>query len=1049
MVKRRFRFYAGIILFAAGCAGPQYHPLQGPPKHPVTIRSVNFEREIGDNDWKALVDATADRSGNILVLDASTHQLIICDPLGRQLQKIGESGFWKKTFPKPSGIASDAEGRIFIADAKDDSIKIFDRTGSFSMKFGQKGTAPGSFKRPAGIDIDAGGNIYVVDQGNNRIQKFDARGSFVGQIVSGPKIIEKIDIAGAGCPVKYIAWPRFKQLRDIAVGPFGMFYVIDEGVCVVHAYSLEGSYLFSFGGRGRRAGSFEKPSGITVGGMGIVCVADEKRNTVQLFDPEGRFIMSLGAKGKGAGQFEQPQGLGATPDGKLLVADRGNRRVQVFSYAVPVRQAAPVPTLDKPVRIAIFDFKNNNPAAQSRGYGEAISEMYITALAKRPNFEVIERKQLRKVLDEIYLDQSGVVEAETAKKLGKVLGIDVALAGGVAALAGSIQMDVRLLDVETGKVIIADSLEANSEQQLRSLVNQEVAKLEKSYVVCFYPPFPPTGVIGDGGVRECRISWKPGDELDLKEYHVYRAAAVDGPYTLIAKTKKTEWIDKELTDGSEYCYRVTAADTGGLESKKSEPISATTKGKPVLGQVQVKESVGVKRSAFSWGETEEGVTGYVIYRSSSPDGTFARVGESRSPRFSEGGFGDGETYYYKIAKKYRNGLESEPSKPITAATKPRPRAPEGLTAQGGLARRVSLEWKSPRETDIREYRVYRSGAEDGDYKKIATVSIGWLSGPSHVDGTLPDNTSFYYKVQSLDKDNLESPMSAAVEATTKPVPSMPRGLQAGSGKARSVPLAWEPNPEKDIKKYVIFCAEKDGGPFRELAQVGDTTYLHTGLKDKTAYYYKIGAVDRDALPSELSGVASAVTKPRPAQPLGLKAESGLVKSVRLAWAPNPERDIAHYIVSRRSGRLEKLRDVGKAPAPPHCDEGLEDAKTYQYTIRAVDQDGLVSDASEKAEATTKPRPARPDTPAAVVANGMVTLTWSPNHEADIAGYEIHRASSWDFFGAGKKVGEVAALRFEDGTVQAGKTYAYTIIAFDKTGLRSDTSRVVSVKVPAQ
>ncbi|MCX6355238.1 MAG: 6-bladed beta-propeller [Candidatus Aureabacteria bacterium] len=1049
MRTQRLFSYLCITLFAAGCAGPQYYPIQGPPKHPVTIRSVNFEREIQDKDWKALVDVAADRSGNIVILDAFTHQLIMCDPQGAILRKIGESSFWKKTFPRPSSLAVDSEGRIFIVDTKEDSITIFDRTGAFSMKFGQKGSTAGSFKRPTGIDIDESRNLYVVDAGNNRVQKFDARGAFIGQIVSGPKVIEKIDISGAGGPIKFIAWPQFKQLRDVAVGPFGMFYILDEGICVVHAYSTEGAYLFSFGGRGRRSGTFEKPSGITVGAMGIVCVSDERRNTIQMFDPEGRFITSIGARGKGPGQFDQPQGLGASADGKLLVADKGNRRVQVFSYAVPVRQAAPSPKLEKAVRIAIFDFKNNNPQAQSRGYGEAISEMFITAFAKRPNFEVIERKQLRKVLDEIELDQSGVVENETAKKVGKVLGIDVALAGGIAAFAGSIQMDMRLLDVETGKVILADSLEANSEAQLRSLVNHEVGKLENSYVVRFYAPFPPAGISGEAWVRECRISWKPNEEPDLKEYRVYRAEKAEGPYTLIANTRKTEWVDKGLGDGTEYYYRIAALDITNLESNQSEPISVSTRGRPALGSIQVKENVEVKRSAFSWSENEEGVTGYIVYRSSTPDGNFTRVGESRTPNFSEKGFGDGETYYYKVAKKYRNGIESEPSKQFASSTKPRPSASQGLAAKSGLARRVSLEWKNPKENDIREFRIYRSDAEDGDYKKIASVKPGWISAPSYVDGGLPDNTTYFYKVQSVDKDDLESPMSEAAKAVTKPIPSVPRGFAAASGKARSVPLTWEINPEKDIKKYVVCSSDKETGPFREISQTSENKFNHTGLKDRSTYYYKLKAIDYDGLASDFSPVVSATTKPRPAQSRDLKAETGLVKSVRLTWAANPESDIAQYVVSRRAGRLGSFTDVGKSSSDSHLDHGLEDGKTYQYTIRAVDADGLMSDPSEKVEAATKPCPSNPASPTTSVKDGRITLTWAANAEPDIAGYEIFRSSSWDLLGAGKKIGEVTSPLFEDGTAQAGKKYTYSIEAFDKTGLHSQKSKGVSVQVPAQ
>jgi len=1033
---------------SAGCAGPQFYLLQGPPKYAVSLRSVNYEREIFNNDWKSLVDAASDRAGTIYILDASAHQVFACDAQGKPLFAIGETGFWSKTFPRPSGLAVDSEGRIHVSDTKNDNVQIFDRTGAFSSKIGEKGVEAGSFRTPSGIDVDGMRNLYVVDQGNNRLQKFDPRGIFVMQIVSGPKPIEKINISRTSGPIKYISWPQFKRLKDVAVGPDGTIYLLDEGLYIVHAYSPQGAYLFSFGGRGKRGGKFEKPSGIGVGAMGVVCVADEKNNTLQLFDPEGRFLTSVGKKGKGHGQFNQPQGVGTSADGRIYVADKGNRRVQVFSYAIP-RPEAPVARIEKPVRLAVFDFKNNNPAAQSRGYGEAISDMFITAFAKRPNFEVIERKQVRKVIEEIYFDQSGVVESETAKKIGKILGIDVALAGGVAALASSIEIDLRLLDVETGKVILADSLKADSEQELRTLVNREVIRLENGYLIRFYPPAPPAGLKVEAGIRRNILSWSANEESDFKEYQVCRAESAEGPYMVLGKTRETEWVDKNLSDGAAYYYRLAAVDTAKMESKQCPEMAGTTRPRPALGQLPVKENVVVKKSSFSWAENEADVTGYVIYRSSSADGEFKSIGESRTPRFSEGGFGDGETYYYKVAKKYRNGLESESSKPFAVSTKPRPSVPEKFTAQSGLARRVYLEWANPKESDIREFRLYRSPAEDGDFKRIATVKPGWISSPSYTDGGLEDNTSYYYTLQSIDKDELTSPMSSPIKATTKPVPSTPRGLAAAGGKARSVPLSWEKNPEKDIKKYLIFSAEKEGGAFKQLAETSQNEFIHKGLNDLTPYFYTIRAMDRDDLVSDFSHVVSATTKPRPAKPRELSAESGLVKSVRLKWAANPEGDIDHYVVSRKTGRGGSFKDVGSSKSGSYLDEGLGNGARHQYIVRAADVDCLESEASENTEAITKPCPAAPEGVNAEAKNDRIVLTWKANPEPDISGYEIFRNAAWDILGGESRVGQVTGLSFEDCTAQAGKKYAYRITAFDNAGLHSEKSKKVSAHIPSR
>ena len=311
------------ITLGAGCVGPQFYVLQGPPKYEITLRAVNYERDIRNNDWKSLVDVASDRAGNVFILDASTHRLFAADAQGKPLFAVGETGFWNKTFPRPSWVAVDGEGRIYVSDFKNDNVRMFDRSGAFSSKIGEKGVDAGNFRSPSGVDVDGMGNLYVVDQGNNRLQKFDPRGVFMSQIVSGPKPIEKINISRTSNPIKFIDQPRFKRLKDVAVGPDGTIYLLDEGLYIVHAYSQQGAYLFSFGGRGLRGGKFEKPSGIAVGAMGIVCVTDEKNNTLQLFDPEGRFLTSVGGQGKGPGQFNQPSASARTPKAGSSSRTRG------------------------------------------------------------------------------------------------------------------------------------------------------------------------------------------------------------------------------------------------------------------------------------------------------------------------------------------------------------------------------------------------------------------------------------------------------------------------------------------------------------------------------------------------------------------------------------------------------------------------------------------------------------------------------------------------------------------------------------------------------
>jgi sugar lactone lactonase YvrE len=48
------------------------------------------------------------------------------------------------------------------------------------------------------------------------------------------------------------------------------------------------------------------------------------------FDRNGTFIKSWGGKGKGPGQFEVAHGIAIDANGRLWVADRENQRIQIF-----------------------------------------------------------------------------------------------------------------------------------------------------------------------------------------------------------------------------------------------------------------------------------------------------------------------------------------------------------------------------------------------------------------------------------------------------------------------------------------------------------------------------------------------------------------------------------------------------------------------------------------------------------------------------------------------------------------------------------------------
>lgn len=91
-----------------------------------------------------------------------------------------------------------------------------------------------------------------------------------------------------------------------------------------------------------------------------------------------------------------------------------------------------------------------------------------------------------------------------------------------------------------------------------------------------------------------------------------------------------------------------------------------------------------------------------------------------------------------------------------------PAMPTGLSAQG-YERHCDLSWQPVAGNDLLAYRIYRSW--DGrDFQPVGTQRGDWTR---HEDFTGEPGRRAFYKVSAVDLEGNESPLSSAVEATTR------------------------------------------------------------------------------------------------------------------------------------------------------------------------------------------------------------------------------------------------------------------------------------------
>lgn len=138
-------------------------------------------------------------------------------------------------------------------------------------------------------------------------------------------------------------------------------------------------------------------------------------------------------------------------------------------------------------RLAVLRFTNNTHAYWwKHGVGAELSDMLTNELASTKKFSLVERKEIDKVISEMKLNQSGLVDESTVGKLGRIKGAQYLImatvssfeentdkkGGGLSFMGFSIgaksakayvAVDLKVVDAETSEVVDSRTIEATSE----------------------------------------------------------------------------------------------------------------------------------------------------------------------------------------------------------------------------------------------------------------------------------------------------------------------------------------------------------------------------------------------------------------------------------------------------------------------------------------------------------------------------------------------------------------------------------------------------------
>lgn len=194
---------------------------------------------------------------------------------------------------------------------------------------------------------------------------------------------------------------------------------------------------------------------------------------------------------------------------------------------------------------------------------EGISEMFMTYF--RPNgYTMVERAQIDKVLSEQNIQKSKITQKNMIR-LGEILNVSKIVIGKISKLGGEYQVDVRVVDVESGHDIAFEGASFNGSYRnnVRKLATKLASQIEINSV--YKEPVIPKGYVDLGLPSE--TLWKERNE---KGFYLYSQAI-----SQFGENLPTKEQFEELRD---YCQWIWEEDGYTFKGPNGNSIFLPAKG---------------------------------------------------------------------------------------------------------------------------------------------------------------------------------------------------------------------------------------------------------------------------------------------------------------------------------------------------------------------------------------------------------------------------------------------------------------------------------------
>ena len=504
---------------------------------------------------------------------------------------------------------------------------------------------------------------------------------------------------------------------------------------------------------------------------------------------------------------------------------------------------------------------------------------------------------------------------------------------------------------------------------------------------------------------------------------------------------------------------------------------------------------GVGRILLGWQPVNEpDLAGYAVFRAAQSNGSYAFVtGDGDSTlqistgkvSFIDSLDAPGATFFYRVAAVDTTGLLSELSNFVGATSiedvvPPEPPLNLSAVADESEIGRVIVRWTLPRVysnggelTGLAGFVLFRAEGDQG-YVPIDTLAADVQT---YTDEGLKALTVYAYRILSFDANGNDSQLTTPQQTSTRGLRT-PGSVVATGGVGR-IEVNWNGVDNTDLLGYNIYRSTRSDTGYELLPSLegsqfttGQTTHIDSGLVGGELFFYRVQAIGRGNLVSEMSvfvGATAIADEVAPGAPSDISAVPDEVDFGRvvISWnAPIRDADnsqltgIDSYTVYRSIDTNTSFVVVGNIDAGQRqfIDTGLEESTTYFYALTASDAVGNEGPRSSGVQVRTKgvdkTAPQPPQNISAIpdeVNFGRVVVRWNaPVVDADgseltgLVSFVIFRSKGGNSSFVPIDTLDVSVREYTDLNLEPLTSYSYTMSALDEAG--NESSRAATVQV---